>query len=591
MVAINKLRRLPAVLFFCIAFLLAVPPIYPQAIEPKQAEKREIVFMLDASNSMNRLETSLAMDAIKLMLYSLPSNSQSGFIRFNTSVKAAVPLDEHPAGADSALSATVFTGYSNTGAGLQEALSLFTETPGVSRHVVLISDGEIIMESEKETQASLSRFEDAAADASRKGIVVDTIMLGEEDRASNVVKASLQTGGQVYWVESHAQLLEAAENILFSNLGVRQSVVAAGGAQNGHLNITLPDTAMSRAKILLTSDFALNNVTAAANAADVRVITGSRFAVVELDAPTQTGISIVFDAVNKGEIRARLIPEYEVALSAKVIYPELIMTGSEPEPELLPPTMAISAQTPCGDLWKSTLFEGKTVPFLINGDPAPIQVENGLVEFLYSGKETAAYTVSADFSGFEGNFLSVKDVSLIAPRPPAELQEPEANYWPLVIALILLAGGLALILLLEKRGRIQRRQKPLLEDMPEDTPTSRFSGKLNIYVTRMPDDSDVPPQTVSLFREKQDKLRLHSILSNCGIDLGDADDYDILLKPGKSGALLVTNNSNGTVLHNRDLIMKGKTFEIYFEEKINISFENGSEVLLHYKNVKPSERV
>lgn len=53
----------------------------------------KIVYLLDASNSMNSNDPQrLAVDAIKQMALSAPSNADLGFVAFNDGVTASVPL-------------------------------------------------------------------------------------------------------------------------------------------------------------------------------------------------------------------------------------------------------------------------------------------------------------------------------------------------------------------------------------------------------------------------------------------------------------------------------------------------------------------
>lgn len=577
----------------CAAFML-VFSLPMQADEPEPAVPvREIVFLLDASNSMNDLETNVAAQTVSLMAHSLTTDFKMGFVSFDTSVQAISNIESSAFDLSRVASSTLFKGYSNAGAGLTAALSLFSEGENIPQSVVLLSDGEIIMASDNATQEAIAEFQSAVAEAVNRDIAVNTIMIGKEGSVANVLTASENTGGSVHWANDREQILAAAEEILFTDLGIRQSAVAAGGAQNGRLSITLPDTEMELGKILLTSDFALRNVTAAANAADVRVTTGERYAVVDLRSPTQTGVSIAFDAVGEGNVQAKLIPEYRVTLDAQVDYPSSGSASSGKEP-VLPPTLTVKATgggNP-GALWKSPVFDSKDVTLEINGKPYPAKIADGCAQITYGGDETGSYNVTADFSAFAGNFLSVVPAKIHSARPVVA-PPPGIDYRPMTVILLLLALALVLVFMMGKRRTARRRPAQPTGVIPvgNKPAQSRFTGKLNIYVTQTPDDQDVAPQTFSLYRENRDKMRLHYVLGKCGIDLQDQGDNDILLRPGQDGALNIINNSNGTVLKSRELMVKGRSFDVYFEEKVTVIFDNGSEVVLHYKNVKPSERV
>lgn len=590
---IGRREQTDIFLILFVVFILAFSlPVQADKSEPAVAEQ-EIIFLLDASNSMNDLETNVAAQTVSLMAHSLTTDFKMGFVSFDTSVQAISNIESSASDLSRVASSTLFKGYSNAGAGLTAALSLFSEGENIPQSVVLLSDGEIIMASDNATHEAIAEFQSAVAEAVDRGIVVNTIMIGKEGSVANVLTASENTGGSVHWANDREQILAAAEEILFTDLGIRQSAVAAGGAQNGRLNITLPDIEMERGKILLTSDFTLRNVTAAANAADVRVTTGERYAVVDLRSPTQTGVSIAFDAVGEGNVQAKLIPEYLVTLDAGVDYPPGASVSSAKEP-VLPPTLTVTATGGgnSGALWQSPVFDGKDITLEINGKPYPAKIANGCAQVIYDGDETGAYNVTADFSAFAGNFLSVVPAKIHSARPVVA-PPPGIDYRPMIVILLLLALALVLVFMMGKRRTTRRRPAEPTGVIPvgKKPAGERFCGKLNIYVTQTPDDQDMPPQTFSLYRESREKLGLHYVLGKCGIDLQDQGDKDILLRPGRDGALNITNNSNSTVLKSRELMVKGKSFDVYFEEKVTVIFDNGSEVVLHYKNVKPSERV
>lgn len=596
MIQKSKSFNLPAFLF-TVVLLFSSFHVYGQEIpEPStNTAAREIVFLLDASNSMNELETNVATQAVRMMAHCLTSDFMAGFVSFNTKVQSVCSLNNDLTALDRAAGATVFTGYSNTGEGLEMALSLFSDGESVNRSIVLVSDGEIIMATEKETQESTDRFQAAVADAVNRGITVHTLMIADESKMAeaSVLDASVLTGGGVHWANGRDDIRKAAEEILFTDLGIHQSTVAAGGAQNGRLNIDLPDTEMSRAKILLVSDFPFHNVTAAANARDVLVTTGERFAVVDLDAPTQTGVSVAFDAVAYGNVHAKLILEYAVVLHGEITYPPMDANNSAAISE--PPVITVSASGTgkTGVLWRSPIFDGKDIVLHINGEKYTAELSDGHARVLYEGMETDQYMISADFSEFLGNFLSVAPAEIQKARPVIA-PPPGPDYRPLIVILILMAIALVLVLLTGKRRTVRRDPLPptgVLPEKSEKKTHNQFSGKLNLYVTHMPDDSDIPPQSFNLYRENREKMRLHYVLAICGIRLGDVDDREIELRPGQDGALEITNKSSATVLKNRDLILKGQTFTVHFEEKVTITFSNNSEVVMHYKNVKPSERV
>lgn len=136
-----------------------------------------------------------------------------------------------------------------------------------------------------------------------------------------------------------------------------------------------------------------------------------------------------------------------------------------------------------------------------------------------------------------------------------------------------------------------RKPQPKLPDPP---PASRYeyAGKLKLYVTQSPDDGDIAPMEYNLYRNfRKEEISLGTILAHCGIKLPFSGAHKIFFAPGANKALILSNHSDCTVLKNRDLLVKNHSCLLYFNERVHITFEDErSELILEYKNVKPSER-
>ncbi len=574
--------------FLSVAVLLGTVTQPIAAIGPDRTH--ELIFLLDASNSMNDIQNNTAADMIREMAYSLPAGYDVGFVSYETDVQAFIGPHADLSGFDQTVLQTRYTGYSNAGAGLETALSLFSET-AEAKEMVLFSDGEIIMNHAAATEEAAAKFDAMVGQAVSQDVTIHTILLNASAQEDfKILDASRKTGGSIYYAGSQSEIESAAEQLLFSDLEVRQLSVGAGGAQDGRLQITLPDMDMESAKILLTSDQPLSNITADAGAQDIRVVTGRHFAVAELVRPAQTSVGLSFTTRSSGEIHARLLPAYRVHLRADAAYRETELTESQPEPAGAVVTVrAGTEQNPESNLFMSALFQNQTIPLQINGKAyqAPIRDGAAQVEVPYS--PDGDYTVEADFSGISGNFSGLAPVTAHAEKPPLVLPpEPKPDYRPLVAVMALL--GVVLLLVL-RRGR----QKDSASESPTDAQPAapseeyHFSGKLNLYIVRAPDDRDIPPQVFPLYRQSRKRVRLHYILSSCGIDFGDVGAREIDLLPGPDRSLLFENSSDCTVLKNRDLMMKGRVFPVHFEEKVSITFTDDSELILQYKNVRPNE--
>ncbi len=523
-------KRIIAAGFLAVVLLLGTVLLPAAAAGPDSS--REVIFLLDASNSMNHIQNNTATDMIREMAYSLPAGYDVGFVSYETDVQSFIGPQADLSEFDHTVLQTRYTGYSNAGAGLETALSLFSET-AEAKEVVVFSDGEIVMSHTAATEEAVAKFD---------------AMVG-------------------------------------------QLSVGAGGARDGRLHITLPDTDMESAKILLTSDQPLSNITTDASAQDIRVVTGRHFAVAELTRPAQTSVGLSFTTASSGEIHARLIPEYQVCLQVDAAYREKELTESQPEPAGAIVTIhAGTERNPEASLFASELFQNQAIPLRVNGKDYRAAVRDGAIQVEVPYSPDGNYTVEADFSGIAGNFSGLtpvtahQDKPAMAPPPP----EPEPDYRPLIAVVALLGGVLLLIL---RRGRQKVGSTGLQAEASPAPPSEEyhFSGKLNLYIVRAPDDRDIPPQVFPLYRQSRKRVRLHYILSSCGIDFGDVGAREIDLLPGPDRSLLFENSSDCTVLKNRDLMMKGRVFPVHFEEKVSITFTDDSELILQYKNVRPNE--
>lgn len=60
----------------------------------------------------------------------------------------------------------------------------------------------------------------------------------------------------------------------------------------------------------------------------------------------------------------------------------------------------------------------------------------------------------------------------------------------------------------------------------------------------------------------------------------------IIFQPGENKKLIMRNNSDSTIIKNREIILKNTVVEIYIDSKIDIIFEDEkSEMMLQYKDI------
>ena len=118
-----------------------------------------------------------------------------------------------------------------------------------------------------------------------------------------------------------------------------------------------------------------------------------------------------------------------------------------------------------------------------------------------------------------------------------------------------------------------------------------FTGKLNIYVTKTNDDDDIPPLTFDLFRlNKKKEISVKDMMDKCEIAMGFPGTDNITFVAGRNGALQIVNDSDCTILIGRDILIKKRSHLMEYGEKIHITALDDTEMELHYRSVKPSEK-
>ena len=170
---------------------------------------------------------------------------------------------------------------------------------------------------------------------------------------------------------------------------------------------------------------------------------------------------------------------------------------------------------------------------------------------------------------------------------PQLLPKTDYTIWFIVGGLILIVVIVSVTITL-----IQNRRKVIALTAPEIPEPSKFSyvGKLNIYVTKTTTDKDIPPLSFNLFRLSSGRaVCLQGVLEDLGVKEVFGGAQKIFFKPGSNRGLILNNQSDCTIIKNREILMKNKSYELSLDSKVDISFEDEkSELTFQYKDVKLS---
>lgn len=578
--AINKERKFLIGITFVLIFTLCSATAALSAQDAKQAKINEIVFLLDTSNSMNTTDPDgIAPDSIEEMASALPSSYAMGFVAYNSGLQSVENVSRDRSRIKDAVRRVQYTGYTNAGAGIQKALTLFTEEADGVKAIVLISDGEIMMEDEAATSESLERFERARQEAQNRGIRICTVALGGKANApaANVYGAQ-NADEKIYEANAAGELPEIVKQILYDGLGVQKNSVSTGEIKQSNINIKIPIERVAyidRAKILITSDGPMENVSAAYNAENGEISIGKRFALVDIIRPKLGEAQLQLGSSLNSSIRADLLMEMSGAIKTEVTAPRTRQGDGEKTVEVrLTPVRAGDERA---RLLDDPYFADKPVRVTADGELLTAKVSEGAIAFTLQAEHARDCEVRVHFEDLGVNWIA-PDATFI--------RVGEAEDYSALLAVICAAAIAVLVLLWQRRKRVAR-PAPL-------TGVSRFdfAGVLRLCITKTPDDSDIEPRVYSLYRRfSSEPVSLSAILEQCEIKLSFAGAKRISFSPGADRSLVVTNNSECTVLHNRDLLIKDHSCIVYFDEKVYITFEDErSEMVLHYKSAKPDDK-
>jgi len=590
-------------LLLCILLCLFVAPAYAN----DTISHHEMVIILDISTSMGWVDSELLIpDGLRQFIAILPLFWHVGLVTFNTDVVDVVPPSENSrATINDILSHTVYSGATNTGAGLLQATELFSENP-LSRNIIFATDdGDIWMPTATAiTQARelLALTTDRIVDYE---IPVHIVAIGNDfQNYENILILSRLTEGLLIQTSYATELSNIFSELAFNTFNVNSQLVGAAYLTDsrGSITIPLPDTRMDFARVLLTAENTISNVSVSGTGGHIEVQQGQRFAVIEIRNPETQEFLIEFTTT--GAVNAELILEWLVSPEITVAYIDTPQYRTEIIDDLQRTTHYTSrtAQVKVALLnseGENLLYNSRfqTFPIYVDGIRTQGYIRNGYIHWetdLTNITTNTSHDIRLNLDYFKINTLSTLvefTITLYAPPPPTITEELIAPFDPRVliatIAVLLIIVAIILPLYFRKK------EKP---PAPLPTPVSEnkfeFTGKLNLYVTHTPEDLDIPPQIFDLFRlNSKREITLKTILDKCGIDEGFSGAEMIRFIASGQGNIQVAHSSSCTILVGQEILTKKQKHTLSYGMKIHVTFEDEiSEMEIHYKSVKPSEK-
>lgn len=586
-----------------IALVFILISCIPALARGEQNKEKSVVILLDTSGSMQTNDPDrLTLDSIAQLVYSLPSDYRTGIVTYGT--EAALLSEEADNGHRDDLielaKSVKYKGYSNAGAGLSCAVDALAQVPDGEKYIVLFSDGEILMKQDAATGESQQQYQAAADRARELGITIHIIGLGEdmENPDNDIFKAAATTGGKSWHIAQVKELQRAIDAVL-EEIGVKQSTIAivdVGGGQE-KVAVELPYLQADRVKVLMTCSAPIQNLNSSFQAESAWQVNGDRYSLLEIERPTGGHLEISFEAETGSQVRINAIPEYSVIPRVEVTYEDRLSEEAEIPCYERTATLSYSfhsMENPGVSLWEDTFFDHSKITLGICGETEQCYLLSGKLESRKSVTSAGECEVSFDYSELPVN-VTGEDRAIIALEtpPPVPVEETPPPEFPVgavtagILFLLFLLAIMVLVLYL-------RRPKPAPVPGVEPPQPSRYSyvGKVNLYITRTRSGYDIPPLYYNLFRLPAGKvISLQEILKECGVLEEFPGAKGIYFKPGMNRSLILTNNSDCTIMKSREILIKNKSYQLALDAKVDISFEDEiSELTLQYKDLKPSEK-
>lgn len=497
-----------------------------------------------------------------------------------------------------------YENYSNAGAGLLQAVEMLQSCSADDKSIIMLSDGEFLMGDGELTEQSYRTYQEAVEKAVQEEITIHVIGLGKdmENTENSVFQAAVQTAGGIYYTPQALDLPSAMKSILMDQLGVRQMTAAIidTDGDSEQIPLELPFAHANVIRVLLTSDSPIQNVKTNFKANSADQITGERYSLIEIKNPQSSHLEVSFTGTAGKQVQITLIPEYQVIPKVTVAYEDSVPSDDAVdryERDAILEYTFFDADNENIQLWTEEYFEYGRICIQIGQITEEKVLEGGRLTCRMPVNEKLVQNIHFDCSELPVNVLSMPDIELefeeapLLPVPES-VPEPDPPYAVYGILAATIAGILA-VLMFRRSGASSKVDCVSVQDERPAPGKSSYVGKLNIYITRAPSGYDIEPLSYNLFRLPSSKvISMAEVLESCGIKEIFEGAGRIYLNSGQGRSIVLTNQSDCCIMKSGEILMKQKSYPLYEDAKVDITFEDEvSELTFQYKVLKPSEMV
>lgn len=139
----------------------------------------------------------------------------------------------------------------------------------------------------------------------------------------------------------------------------------------------------------------------------------------------------------------------------------------------------------------------------------------------------------------------------------------------------------------KRRNAIRKEYKKEQENLDEVEPESSFTGKLNGYFTRLPDEMEIDPFVIPLYQMKDKVICLQDILDDMPEISTAILAEGIFIKAGRDRTIVLYHTTKCTIMLGNTLVCRKLRYTVEYGDKIYITSPDGTmELELHYLSAR-----
>lgn len=314
-------------------------------------EGYDAVFVLDTSYSMRDTDPEgIAAEVINMFMdLSDADRTRVGFVAYNHHVVASKPLTSIAVAAQkSQIQQEIRTlnrsGYTDLGLGLRKGSELLAagESQGRQPFMILLSDGETDFGASSGSRSKGDSNNDVSSvikSAQTKGYPVYTIGLNHDGTVNRqeLERIASQTGGASFITSSAEDLPEILNRIFASQIRSKLVPIAAitTTGEMQELTVTLPDSSMEEANLVLLSEHPLLETQLYSNSENVRRYKSSRYAILKIEHPQAGKVKLKLRGIRGDLVKINLLGSYRLEAEATMGGKQATATDGDKPVQLL----------------------------------------------------------------------------------------------------------------------------------------------------------------------------------------------------------------------------------------------------------------